>query len=67
MTFAKATDASQKITVSGWGTETHSVVFAASSEEGKNMSIYYFCPNAGKKGFFDAWSPIWSPDVKVYF
>ncbi|MBO4295295.1 MAG: hypothetical protein J5863_00845 [Desulfovibrio sp.] len=29
MTFAKATDASQKITVSGWAAETHSVVFAS--------------------------------------
>ncbi len=28
MTFAKVADASQKITVSGWAAETHSVVFA---------------------------------------
>ncbi len=29
MTFAKASDASQKITVSGWAEETHSIVFAS--------------------------------------
>jgi hypothetical protein len=29
MTFAEATDDSQKITVSGWSAETHSVAFAS--------------------------------------
>jgi hypothetical protein len=29
MTFAKASNASQKITVSGWAAETHNIVFAS--------------------------------------
>ncbi len=34
MTFAKAADASPKITVSGWSSVTHSAVFASSMGAG---------------------------------
>ncbi|MCR5258457.1 MAG: hypothetical protein K6E40_09910 [Desulfovibrio sp.] len=47
MTFAKAADASQKITVSGWGAETPSVVFAS----------------AGAMSAFSAWASVASPTL----
>ncbi|MCR5257812.1 MAG: hypothetical protein K6E40_06605 [Desulfovibrio sp.] len=47
MTFAKKADASQKITVSGWAAETHSVVFAS----------------VGAMAAFGAWASAASPTL----